>query len=249
MLAAAFLYNVTGDTSYEDVIAKESVCTTSTSEIDKKDEYCQYWGTAAYLMCAKQNLHPIHHPELLANMKASVIHEAMTKNAGETEKRPSRRATDDRYGWYESIEEVQALCIAHVFATEQADKDTLLKAMILEADYGLGRNPLNMVQMTMLGSRHADDIYTTGRNDGVPGVHPGHTPYMNAIAWGKGFMADPQWYASKGYPEWKQWPYGEALWHARYCYCNNEFTPQQTMRGKMCLLGYLYSLGQPNVAH
>ncbi len=116
--------------------------------------------------------------------------------------------------------------------------------MILESDYSLGRNPLNMVQMTGLGSRHVDDIYTTGRNDGTPGVHPGHTPYMNSEPWGQGFMADPNWYANKGYPTWDQWPHGEALWPAPYCYANNEFTPQQTMRGKMALLGYLYSLGE-----
>jgi len=57
-------------------------------------------------------------------------------------------------------------------------------------------------------------------------------------------LADPQYYASKGYPAWNEWPYGEALWNAPYCYANNEFTPQQSMRGKMCLLAYLYSLGQ-----
>ena len=48
--------------------------------------------------------------------------------------------------------------------------------------------------------------------------------------------------ASKGYPAWKDWPHGEALWRARYCFANNEFTPQQSMRGKMCLYAYLYSL-------
>ena len=125
-----------------------------------------------------------------------------------------------------------------------AEKEALLKALILEADYGLGRNPMNMVQMTGLGSRCVQQMFTTGRNDGVPGVDPGHTPYMNAEPWGRGCMADPQYYASKGYPAWKEWPYGEALWNAPYCYANNEFTPQQSMRGKMCLLAYLYSLGQ-----
>jgi len=67
---------------------------------------------------------------------------------------------------------------------------------------------------------------------------------MNADAWGGGYMADPQYYAAKGYPAWRDWPHGEALWPAPYCYSNNEFTPQQSMRGKMCLLAYLYSLGQ-----
>jgi hypothetical protein len=120
--------------------------------------------------------------------------------------------------------------------------------MILESDYGLGRNPLNMVQMTGLGSRHVQDIYTSGGDDGVPEMHPGHTPYMNAHAWGTGYGADPQWYASKGFPAWAKWPQGEALWRVRYCYANNEFTPQQTMRGKTALLGYLYALGKAGPA-
>lgn len=42
---------------------------------------------------------------------------------------------------------------------------------------------------------------------------------------------------------WEFRPHGQALWRARYCYANNEFTPQQTMRGKTALYGYLYSLG------
>jgi hypothetical protein len=247
MMAAAFLYNVTGDTAYEDAMAKESVVTGPTSELDKDRNYCQYWGTAAYLLCAKHNWRPIHNAKLLENMKAAILHEAMQKNVSGTAKWPSRRASDNAYGWFQTTQEVQAACIAHAVATEAADKDTLLKALILEADYGLGRNPLNMVQMTGLGSRCVEQMFTTGRNDGVPGVHPGHTPYMNAAAWGGGYMADPQWYASKGYPPWKDWPQGEALWVAPYCFSNNEFTPQQSMRGKMCLLGYLYSLGDTRV--
>jgi endoglucanase len=243
MLAAAFLYNVTGDRMYEDAMAKESVATSPTAAIDNKDKSCQFWGTAAYLMCAKYDWQPIHHPELLANMKAAIINEAMQKNVSNSDKWPSRRSSDTLYGWFQTTQAVQAMCIAHAVATDQVDKDKLLRAMILESDYGLGRNPMNMVQMTGLGSRHVDDIYTTGRNDGTPGVHPGHTPYMNSEPWGKGFMADPKWYANKGYPTWDKWPQGEALWPAPYCYSNNEFTPQQTMRGKMALLGYLYSLG------
>lgn len=245
MMAAAFLYNVTGDRSYEDAMAGESVVTSPTSELDSSRSHCQYWGTAAYLMCAKNGWQPIHYPDLVQNMRASTVHEAMQKNVTPSNQRPSRRSSDNAYGWFQSTQMVHALCIAHAASTDAAEQETLLKAMLLEADYGLGRNPLNMVHMTGLGSRCVEDIYTSGRNDGVPGVHPGHTPYMNADAWGRGYMADPQWYASKGYPAWDQWPHAEALWRVRYCYANNEFTPQQTMRGKTCLLGYLYSLGEP----
>ncbi|KPK65999.1 MAG: hypothetical protein AMK73_01340, partial [Planctomycetes bacterium SM23_32] len=245
MMAAAFLYNITGDRSYEDAMARETVVNGPTSELDNPRSHCQYWGTAAYLMCARNGWQPIHYPDLVQNMKASMMEEAMQKNVTPSNQRPSRRSSDNAYGWFQSTQMVHPLCIAHAASTDAAEQEMLLKAMLLEADYGLGRNPLNMVHMTGLGSRCAEDIYTSGRNDGVPGVHPGHTPYMNADAWGRGYMADPQWYASKGYPTWDQWPHAEALWRARYCFANSEFTPQQTMRGKTCLLGYLYSLGQP----
>lgn len=241
MMAAAFLYNLTGDQKYEDAMAKESVITGPTGSTEEVDKYNQLWGTAGYLMCAKFKWRPIHHPALLANMRASIIGEARKKNVAPSLARPSRRSSDDAYGWFQTVQEVQRVCVAHAVS----GGNDLLKALILEADYGLGRNPLNMVQMTGLGARHAEEIYTSGRMDGIPDVHPGHTPYMNADAWSPGFMGDPQWYASRGYPAWNQWPQGEALWRARYCYSNNEFTPQQTMRGKMCLLAYLYSIRKP----
>jgi hypothetical protein len=69
---------------------------------------------------------------------------------------------------------------------------------------------------------------------------------MNVDAWGQGYMFDPRFYANKGYPEWSKWPHAEALWPAPYCFANNEFTPQQSMRGKMCLYAYLHSLGEPS---
>lgn len=247
-MAAAFLYNVTGDRAYEDAMAKQCAIAGPDSEIDN-GKYNQSWGAAAYVLCAMNNVRPIHYPRLVANMKAAIVAEAMKKNVASTNNWPSRRSSNNAYGWFQSTQEVQMACIAHAIAADEAQKEAqkeaLLKSLILEADYGLGRNPMNMVQMTGLGSRCPQQIFTTGRNDGVAGVHPGHTPYMNAAAWSGGYMADPQYYASKGYPAWKQWPHGEALWPAPYCYANNEFTPQQSMRGKMCLLAYLYSLGDP----
>lgn len=243
MIAAAHLYNVTGDRKYEDVMAQESVITTPTSPSEEVDKHNQLWGNAAYLMCAKFKWRPIHHPDLLKNMERAIIAESMKKHVEPSESRPSRRSSDEAYGWFQSIQEVQKLCLAHAVTQDSAERTRFHRALILEADYGLGRNPLNATQMTGIGRRAPEDIYTSGRMDGTPGVHPGHTPYMNADAWVKDFfMGDPQWMASRGYPEWKDWPHGEALWRARYCFANNEFTPQQSMRGKMCLLAYLYSL-------
>lgn len=240
-MAAAYLYNVTGDRKYEDALAKSTVVTGPNSLTEQPEKYNQLWGTAAYLMCAKYGWRPINQPTLLADMKASVISEARTKHVLPTLSRPSRRSSEESYGWFQSIQEVQRACVAHAVATDDKDRQDFLRALILEADWGLGRNPLNMTQMTGIGARRPEEIYTSGRCDGIPDVHPGHTPYMNADPWSPGFMGDPQWYASRGYPAWKTWPQGEALWRARYCYSNNEFTPQQSMRGKMCLLAYLYA--------
>lgn len=242
-MAAAFLYNVTGARTYEDAMVKECTITGPNSDIDNTRSN-QLWGAAGYLLCARNNVQPIHYPKLVENLKAAIINEAMKKNVASSARWPSRRSSNNAYGWFQSTQEVQTVCVAHAISTDPAEKDTLLKALILEADWGLGRNPMNMVQMTGLGSRCVEQMFTTGRNDGVPGVHPGHTPYMNADAWGGGYMFDPQYYAKRGYPAWKDWPHGEALWPAPYCFANNEFTPQQSMRGKMCLLGYLYALGE-----
>ena len=142
------------------------------------------------------------------------------------------------YGWFQTTQQVQALCIAHAVATEPADKDALLKAMILEADYGLGRNPLNMVQMTGLGSRHCGRHlhHRPQRRHARRASRPHALHERRRLGQGATWPTR-KWYANKGYPTWKEWPHGEALWHAPYCYSNNEFTPQQTMRGKMACWG------------
>jgi hypothetical protein len=39
------------------------------------------------------------------------------------------------------------------------------------------------------------------------------------------------------------WPIGEAYFNTPWVWAHSEFTPQQTMRGKTALYGYLYALG------
>jgi endoglucanase len=71
-------------------MARESLVTAPTSEIDIDHKCCQLWGTAAYLMCAKNKWQPIHYAKLLENMSAAMLHEAMQKNVSSTEKWLSR---------------------------------------------------------------------------------------------------------------------------------------------------------------
>lgn len=249
MMAAAFLYNVTGNTDYEDIVEEESLATTTTSTIKDKDAFNQLWATAAYLHTPQT----VNYPTLYENMKQSIINEAKLREANHTMQRQSRRATDDKSGYFHTIQNVQRTIIAHSITDDPEEKAFFKNALILEADWGLGRNPLNMIQMTTYGTslrseNSVQNIYSSGRNDGSYGLHPGHTPYMNTDDWACGMtMGCPSELYKQGYPAFNQWPRAEAYYNTRYVWAHNEFTPQQTMRGKMALYGYLHTLGKAAV--
>jgi endoglucanase len=248
MTAAAFLYNVTGEAAYETVINQESVATGTTSVLDDNSSRDQVWATAAYLLTPRT----INYPARYANMKASIIYQAGQQEANAIQTRPSRRATCNNTGYFHTAQNVQQTLIAHRVTENAAEKNSFRKAMTLEADWGLGRNPLNMIQMTTAttplgGMRSVLGAYTTGRDDGAPGLHPGHTPYMNLDDWSCSMtMGCPSRLYTNCYPAnfRTTWPVAEGYFNTRYVWAHNEFTPQQTMRGKTALYGYLYGIGK-----
>ena len=237
-LAAAFLYNVTGDTSWEDIMAEESVVKGADSKVSNSFGGYQIWGAAAYLGCP----HERHYPALYENIKKAVNAQADAEHVSQISKRPSRRSTNDSR--WQTSENLQLVMLAHYIATDPARRQQLEKSMYMEADWGLGRNPSNTVEMTGLGERHITDCYTTGRNDGVPGSHPGQTPFNGTETWSPGDGGDARIVLQRCYPEWDiaVWPTQESFFNIRYMWVNGEFTPRETMRGKMALLGYLYGI-------
>ena len=245
MTAAAYLYNITGNTAYEDVINSESRVTSTTSMFNNagiSNSFNQTYAIAGYLFTPQT----VNYQALYDNMKASVIYQAKQREANYTLSRPSRRGSDHYIGWFVTEIGVQRCIIAHAISEEGADKDMFLDALVLEADWSLGRNPLNMIYMTTattaLGNkRSVENAYTSGWNDGTPGVHPGHTPYMNIYNFSNMVMGRPEWMREKNYPDYTEWPYGEMCYNTRYVYAHSEFTPQQTMGGKQALYGYLYA--------
>lgn len=134
--------------------------------------------------------------------------------------------------------------MAHYIANTPARREQLENIMYAEADWALGRNPGNIVEMTGLGQRHLTDIYTTGQNDGTPEVHPGQTPYNGTETWTEGNGGDARILLNRCYPSWQDggWPRQESFFNQRYLWVNAEFTPRETMRGKMALLAYLYGI-------
>ena len=240
-MAAAYLYNLTGDKAWEDIMAEESVVKGPDANIIGTgwNACWQVWGTAAYLLCP----HERHYPELYENMKQSVMVQAYSKNMNHRLERPSRRSADDPR-WQVS-ENLQLVMLAHYLSTDPAQRLELEQAMFDEAGWGLGRNPSNTVEMTGLGERHITDCYTTGRNDGVPGSHPGQTPFNGTETWSPGHNGgDARVILAYCYPDWNEggWPRQESFFNQRYFWVNGEFTPRETMRGKMALLAYLYGI-------
>lgn len=240
-MAAAFLYNVTGDQEWEDAFAEDSMIKNSESVLFSKDfrgAFYQIWSAAAYLTCPQTR----HYPELYANLVASLNKQTDENNVLLMDKRPSRRSANDSR-WQVS-ENLQLVMMSHYIANSPTRKSQLEKAMYMEAGWGLGRNPGNIVEMTGLGERHITDCYTTGRNDGTPEVHPGQTPFNGTETWSRGDGGDARILLDRCYPSWDEggWPRQESFFNQRYLWVNGEFTPRETMRGKMALLAYLYSI-------
>ncbi|HOK65656.1 MAG TPA: cellulase N-terminal Ig-like domain-containing protein [Anaerohalosphaeraceae bacterium] len=252
MTAAVYLYNVTGDPAYEDVVNALSESTTNTSPV-ANSSFNQLWAVAGYLKTRQ----PVRYPALYSRMKASLINEAKNVEANNISSRPSRRATENyncgyNSGYFKTIQNVQRSIAAHAVADTSSDKELFENALVLEADWGLGRNSLNIIYMTtastsLAGKRSIENAYTSGRDDGTPGLHPGHTPYLNTDDWYSGMiMGRPSWMTEKCYPAYSNWPRAEGYFNTRYVWAHSEFTPQQTMRGKMALYAYLYGLYKTN---
>ena len=156
--------------------------------------------------------------------------------------RPSRRSANDSR--WQTSQNLQLVMLAHYIATDKARRQNLEHVMYTEAGWSLGRNPGNIVEMTGLGQRHITDVYTTGRNDGARGSHPGQTPFNGTETWSPGNGGDARILLNRCYPSWNEggWPRQESYFNQRYMWVNGEFTPRETMRGKMALMAYLYAI-------
>ena len=239
-MAAAFIYNLTGDREWEDIMVAESVVKDGVAPLFSKgrEQYYQIWGAAAYLTCPQER----HYQEYYADLVESVNRQADENNVCHMSTRPSRRTANDPR--WQTSENLQMVLLAHYVADTDQRREQLEQAMYIEAGWGLGRNPSNTVEMTGLGERHIVDCYTTGRNDGVPGSHPGQTPFNGTETWSPGNGGDARIILGRCYPDWYTggWPHQESFFNIRYMWVNGEFTPRETMRGKMALLAYLYGI-------
>jgi len=244
-LMAASLYNITGEKKWEDLLSQSTMVNGPNSTVYTAYGRCQIHSIAMYLKTNRQ----VNYQQLYDNMKSTIINQAKELEAGYKEKRAARRTTlnsDEAYWLLAS--NLQHTIVAHSVA-EGADKAYFEDALILEGDWGLGRNSANKIMMTTASTALADkrsitDIYSSGQADGVEGLHPGHTPFANLDNWFCGMiMGCPERLWEHSYPSVYEWPRSDAIFNTRYAWAHSEFTPRATMRGKTALYSYLYAIG------
>ena len=148
-MAAAFLYNVTGEKEWEDIMAAESMIKDAQSLLFNRGRqgffggaanagdvaFCQLWAAAAYLICPHQR----HYGELYQHLLASINAHAEEYNLSHMQQRPSRRTAND--GRWQTSQNLQLVMLAHYIAGDKARRQQLEHAMYTEAGWALGRNP------------------------------------------------------------------------------------------------------------
>lgn len=241
MTAAAFLYNLTGETKYEDIVENESMVSDGTARIRRKGSN-QLFATVAYLLSDR----PIHYPALRDDMRAALINQAKGEYVDKMAASPTKAARL-RHRWEgqcQTSNEMAMVAAAHRLCANRADSLHFETGLFSEAEWTLGRNPMGLVQMTGLSSRAVTQTFAPGRRDGHPGVTPGWTPFMCRDGWkNSDHIVRCMYYTNRCFPTDKTaWPWGEHFWNSRYCVPNSEATPQQTFSQKLVLYGYLCSL-------
>jgi hypothetical protein len=240
MTAAAFLYNLTGDKTFEKAMMTESEIKDENSRVRDPGNHEQQYAALAYIFTPEK----VNYPEMQANMRNAIIRQAKNDYLAKMADSPTKAArwTSSWEGMAQTSNEMSLVAIAHKLTDNENDKSYFEKGLYAEAEWTLGRNPLGLVQMTGLGDRCITQTFAPGRRDGYPGVTPGWTPYMCRDGWfNNDVIYSCSFYTNANYPSDKEiWPWGEHFWNSRYSVPNSESTPQQNFRQKIVLYGYLY---------
>lgn len=239
--AAAFLYNLTGDESFHQVIRQEHVCRAAQARVFDPGQVEQQYASVGYILSPQ----PVDR-SFRQNMREAIFRQARQDHLVPMEDSPTL-AVRWRNGWegmMQTCNEVSLLAIAHRLTEDATFQRDLERGLAAEAEWTLGRNPLGLVHMTGLTDRSITQSFAPGRRDGHPGLTPGWTPYMCRDGFLRGdIVVGCEWYTNRNYPADKNvWPQGEHYWNSRYSVPNSETTPQQTMRQKIVLYGYLHAI-------
>lgn len=236
MYAAAWLYKLTGDASFQAQFkADNQVSPSNVAAFDS-----QSWGAWAFATT------PDDTPSLDANLKSQLVQAsriyADTTNVDAAQKRSFRPGG---HFWMPLLvgQATTPWVMPSIMAFELTGDQKYLDCVETTASYMLGGNPLNMVWVTGLGHRFPQEIlHLDSWYDGVDEMVPGLVPYGPHRGDRNGWNGpwDPDYARERAvYPEVASWPGHELYFENRYCPITNEFTVHQNVGPAAAVYAYL----------
>ncbi len=242
--AAAALFRLTGQKTYEERFAADTADVTTST-------YLTWERRFAPMLYALGGGKMQRDPVLLARIRAAVLYTA-DQTAVVT---PSRRALRWGGNWYMPMLNGQqttpwvlegAVGYTLTRTSDPAKARRYLAALYTTCDFFLGTNSLNMTWVTGLGPRHPDwvmslDAWYNGKGQIHPGIVP-NGPRRKVKDLGMS-PADPDWPNATLYPPVDQWP-GNERWYNNGCSpATGEFTISYNLAPTAAIFGYLCAPG------
>ena len=238
--AAAALFRLTGDKTYERQFAADTADISANTAVWDDRQY----GPIIYAL-GGGNAQP--EASLLRRMRGAVLTtaDALALDAA------SKRALRWGGNWYMPMlvgQQTTPLMLqaaaGYVLArdTEPAKAERYLAALYTTCDYFLGCNALNMTWVTGLGPRHPRqvfhmDAWYNGKGEFHPGIIP-YGPWRKEKEEGQGPW-DAAWAHKTVYPAIDAWPGNERWFDNRCSPMNSEFTIHQNTAPAAALFGFL----------
>lgn len=248
MMAAAWLFNVTGEARYHDQFRQDNRVTTAATPL-AGDGYNQEYAVWAYLIG--------NHPNADPNLKSRFVQASLHYAGSYVDAAKSRTLRIANSWWFPTVvgglttPRLVPVIVAHyLMRNEPAEAAEYLQYLYTSADYFLGANPLNMAWMTGIGERspgqimHLDSWYD-GIVEPVPGIVP-YGPESPRYSGGSEGSWTPLHHYFSCYPNYEEWPLAELWFESRYPVMSAEFTIWQTMGYTAILYSYLYGLSGEN---
>ncbi|MFW5726127.1 MAG: glycoside hydrolase family 9 protein, partial [Bacteroidota bacterium] len=135
MTAAAFLFNLTGDQKFEDVINQESVAINPDAQIRNPGTCEQQYGSVGYIFSP----HKVKYTALHSSMKNIIIRQAKDDYLAKMESSPTKAARwlNEWEGMVQTSNEMSLVAIAHKISQDAAEKTLFEKGLYAEAEWTL----------------------------------------------------------------------------------------------------------------
>jgi hypothetical protein len=238
--AAAALWRLTGEASYEQAVREATADVTPTTLLTDAARYAPFLYTLPGA-AAKPD------PELVARLRRAVLFTADQIGIEVPAKRALRWAGN---WWMPMLGGQQTTPLALEVAVGEAltrDSDpkkarAYRAALYTTADYFLGGNPLNLAWITGIGPRHPNqvfhlDAWYNGKDRFHPGLIP-YGPWRKQNDRGQGPW-DADWPNPTLHPPIDAWPGAERWYDNRCSPTNSEFTIHQNLGPAAAIYGLL----------